>query len=475
MESGQVSIRHAGGVARIPLEDFSESARKALHIPQSLSLLKLDLEKILAAAQTPIEQLNLQYRGYLEQQEAEAKRAGNLEKVLVLREELKQFAGQGKVDYQAFPELEKKRRVYEEQLSQRRDIALEALKPELAGYQHTLQQLEVDLTKSGDLEEAIKVRGERERIDKLAGDETALLGLAAFSKKPGESPAGKTGGLNGYFALVASLVSDAVASVNLDSGDVKVLYKFKEQAGPRGIAVGPSGALYVGLRYGGMNVVRLTPEAGGGFDVGDYCGRISSFGSGKLRISDKGELLVAGDTTGSISRFDLETGRPNGMVGPDEMGNVVGLDIAGNEVYVVEALGQRIAKLKLRSSSARETWLTGQPEPSLKRPTGIAVGHNGNLFVTNTESPIIPEFSQRTGEFVGTFFDLKGVGASSANEIRYLPGLKSYFVLSQGKILQLDPNGKLLREYPLAPTIGDGTALAVVNKAQVAKGLAGKL
>jgi DNA-binding beta-propeller fold protein YncE len=475
MESGQVSIRHAGGVARIPLEDFSESARKALHIPQSLGLLKLDLEKILAEAQTPVEQLNSQYRGYLEQQEAEAKRAGNLEKVLVLREELKQFAGRGKVDYQAFPELEKKRQVYGEQLQKRCDIAVGVLKSQLGGYQKALQEFEMDLTKSGNLEEAVKAREERERIGKLTGEGKALLGLVAFSDMPGESPAGKVGSLDGYFALVASMTSEAIASVNLDSGEVKVLHQFKEKTGPRGIAVDPAGTLYVGLRYGGMNVIQMTPKVEGGFEVKDHSGRVGPFGAGKLRISSKGELLITGDATGSIFRFDLKAGKPNGAVGPDNMGNAVGLDATGDEVYVVEVFGGRIAKLQLRNSSAKETWLTKQLEPSLKRSTGIAVGHNGNLFVTNTESSVIPEFSQKTGEFVGAFFDLKEIGASAANEIRYVPSLKSYFVMSEGNILQLDLNGKLVRKYPLTPAISGGQAVEVVNKAQVAKVLADQL
>lgn len=475
VEAGQVSIRHAGGVARIPLGDLSESAREALQIPQSLGLLKLDLEKILAGVKTPVEQLDLQYRDYLEQQEAEAKRTGNLEKVLVLREELKQFAGQGEVDYKAFPELEKKRRVYGEQLSKRRDIAVAMLKPKLAGHQKAIQQFEMELTKSGNLEEAVKAREERERIGELAGDETALLGLLAFPQVAGESPAAKNGSPDEYFALVAAMSSEEIASVNLDSGEVKVLHKFQEKTGPRGIAVDPSGTLYVGLRYGGMNVIQMTPKAEGGFDVKDHSGRVGPFGAGKLRISSKGELLITGDATGSIFRFDLKAGKPKGAVGLDDMGNAVGLDVVGDEVYVVEVFGGRIAKLQLRNSSAKEEWLTKQLEPSLKRSTGIAVGHNGNLFVANTESSIIPEFSQKTGEFVGVFFDVKETGAAAADEIIYVSSLKSYFVMAWGNLLKLDLNGKLLRKYPLTPAISGGQAVSVVNKAQVAKALADQL
>ncbi|MFK5922639.1 MAG: hypothetical protein QM496_10700 [Verrucomicrobiota bacterium] len=475
VEGDVVVVKHDAGIARIALSDLSRSAQLALRIPRNLTLLKLDFVKILSDARSSLEKLDDQYRKYLQGLEDEARRSGNLERVLVLREELKQFTEHGEVDYKTFSDLKGKRQVYEDQLVKRRNKEAVLLKSKLSAYQKSISELEVSLTKKGDLEQAIKVREERARIGEVLTDQEALLALLGSPEKAKQQIETDQESDDEYYVLVASMASDAVASVNLESGEVKILHEFKEKSGPRGIAVGKSGVIYLGLRYGGMNVIALTPKDEGGFDVKDQSGRVGEFGAGKLRINEKEELFIAADAAGIVYRFSLKAGKPMGMIGADGMGNVIGLDVVEDEVYAVEVFGGRIAQMKLRNSSAKSTWVMRGIEPSLKRSTGIAVGHNGNFFVSNTESSIIPEISQKTGDMVNAFFDLKEVGLSAANDIRYVAALKNYFIMSQGEILRLDINGKLIRRYPLAPTVKGGPAIVVVNKKNLVKALADQL
>ncbi len=288
--------------------------------------------------------------------------------------------------------------------------------------------------------------------------------------------AAPTDGSDEYYALIASMTSHVIASINLSSGEIKTLHSFEKEEGPKGIAVDQKGNLYVSLRYGGMNVLRLTPkEDDAEFRVNDFTGLIGRYGPGKLRITDKAELLIAGGTMGMIYRYNVTNGRETTPMAPNHMNTVVGLDAAGNEAYTVEIFGRKLAKFELMPRSAKAFWLSKKPESSLNRSTGIAIGHNGNLLVTNTENSVISEFSNKTGKHLGVFFDLKPEGASSSSDIRYVPKLKCYFITAGNSIFKVDNTGKLLRKYQLNSDVKGGTAIVIVNKKQLAKSLAHKL
>lgn len=279
-----------------------------------------------------------------------------------------------------------------------------------------------------------------------------------------------------YYALIASMTSHVIASLNLSSGEVKILHSFEKDEGPKGIAIDRKGNLYVSLRYGGMNVLRLTPkENESGFLVSDFTGLIGKYGPGKLRITDKGELLVAGGTMGMIYRFNVVNGRETTPMAPRRMNIVVGLDAAGNEAYTVEIFGRKLARFELTPRSAKSFWLSKRPEPSLKRCSGIAAGPDKNLLVTNTENSVIAEFSSETGKHLGVFFDLKPEGASSSSDIRYVPELKCYFITAGKSIFKIDTTGKLLRKYQMTSDVNGGSAIVIVNKQHLAKSLADKL
>ena len=245
-----------------------------------------------------------------------------------------------------------------------------------------------------------------------------------------------------YFVLIASMPSHVIAAVNLDTGKVEILHTFKNEEGPKGIAVDQAGNLYVSLRYGGQNVLRLTPKEGeAGFNIDDFTGVIGRYGPGKLRMTDEGELLIAGGTMGMIYRYNISNGRERVPTAAANMSTVVGIDYSGSEAYAVEVFGLKLAKFEGVKQKAKVSWLSRKAEPSLKRSTGIAAGHDKNLLVTNTQSSVISEFSSVTGKPVGVFFDLKTVGVSAAGDIRYVPELKSYFVLAGGAIFNIDLQG----------------------------------
>ena len=298
--------------------------------------------------------------------------------------------------------------------------------------------------------------------------------IAGQTPKNGKLDAGDSREEDCY-VLFASMASEVIASLNLGTGEVKIIHKFEEQTGPRGIAVLQSGEIYVGLRYGGMNVIKMTPLEEGGFKIEEKSGRVGPYGAAKLRITEKGDLLVSGDATGGIFQFNLESGNPKPLTRQISIGNAVGLDVSGDTVYMVEVFGGRIARFKLKEHDALEDWLVSEPDAAMKRSTGITIGHNENLFVTNTDSSIIPEYSRKNGEYLGVFYDVKESGSGAADEIRYFPALNGYIVSSGGNFLWLDTEGNLVRKYPMAPKINGSQAFVVVNKKQLAPILADKL
>ncbi len=280
----------------------------------------------------------------------------------------------------------------------------------------------------------------------------------------------------GYYVLIASMESNVIAALNLSSGEVKILHAFKASEGPRGIAVDQSGKLYASLRYGGQNVVSLSAKEGKeGFVVEDFTGLIGRFGPGKLRMRGVDELLIAGGTMGVIYRYDVQSGRETTPIAAKDMSIVVGLDVVGDEAYVIEVFERKLAKFELAERSARAFWLSAKAEPSLKRSMGLAVGHHANVLVANTQKSTISEFSSETGKHTGVFFDMKTVGLSSASDIHYVPAMKSYFVAAGGAVFRIDTAGKLIRKYPLGDKVKGGSAIVVVDKEQLAKVLAAKL
>jgi len=468
-------IKHSGGMARVPLITLSKSARRSLNISPSLSLVQSDLELALAKIRIPMALVTEQYRKYLRGLALDSQQKGLLENVILVQQELESFPEGVKVNYGAFSKLEEMRNVYDAQLEKRRKEALNNIKDQLGTHYKELKEVEVLLTKAENLEQAIAARNEGTRIGELMKDPGQLLKMLGGSEEDEISGSGTS--LKGYFILVASMTSDLIASVNLDSGDVKILYKFPEKAGPRGIAAVKSGTIYVALRYGGMNVQKMTPKEGadGGFDVEALSGRIGPYGPGKMRITSKGDLLIAGDAAGGVLRFDLNSMKPKPSVTLESLTNAVGIDVSGDEAFLVEVFGGRIAKLKLKKNDAKGEWLTPRPDAVLQRSTGIAVGHNKNLFVANSESSLIPEFSMETGELIGEFVDMKEMGVSMASDIRYVSELSSYFIMAQGSIFRIDTKGELLRKYPMPGFVMGGPAIAVIRKKGLSKLLADQL
>ncbi len=297
----------------------------------------------------------------------------------------------------------------------------------------------------------------------------ALWAADGETKKKGGSSAR-------HFVLLASMPSEVIAALDLDSGEVTVLHHFSDKQGPKGIAMDSSGNLYVSVRYGGKNVLKLIPKKGErGFQVESFTGQFGRYGPGKLRMQAADELFIAGDSMGMIYRYQTRSGREGRPMAAKGMSSVLGLDVRGNDLYAVEIFGLKLVKFALDEKNTNAQWLSLEAEKSLKRSSGITIGPDGNILITNTQKSTISEFSTSSGKFTKLFFDLKSVGISSASDICYASALNAYLVAAGGVVVKLDAEGKLLQKYALGKEVKGASAIMVVDEKQLPKALADQL
>ena len=266
--------------------------------------------------------------------------------------------------------------------------------------------------------------------------------------------------------LVAGFGSDNVVKFDVTSGAAEVLANLVANDRPRGIAVDAQGDIYVSLRGGTQNVVKLIPDPGGSGElipIG-FTESIRGFGPGLISFNDEGELIVAGDASRVVFRHDGTTGDLIDSFTHSGCCNLVGLMVGGAYVYAGEYFQRKIFRCDL-STDPVECVLLISTTNNLDRPLGMTIGHTGNLFVANSLSSLIQEFDIDDGTFLGTFKDLSKFGLSGATDIHYDPGLGNYFISSGSSVYRVDANGDLIATYQSEDLVG-AYGLAVVAEAQ---------
>lgn len=108
--------------------------------------------------------LGAKYLGALERLEADLQAKGILENLLAVRKERETFAKSGMIGSDSIPELIRLRTVYQESLAPIRSAEEEASAKLRDAYVQRLESLQVELTRAGDVETAVKVKSEADTI-----------------------------------------------------------------------------------------------------------------------------------------------------------------------------------------------------------------------------------------------------------------------------------------------------------------------
>jgi len=209
------ALRYAPGMTALPV--FSSSILTSVVVAASLGLLSLGPE--LRAQETapgvpaslavlqerfdeqnellarPVSDLNQLYEKQLATLRETAKAAGDLDKVLILDEELRDYrSGFRDIPPKSFPELDRLRGIYSAELEKRQKALVEARFPFVASYIQQLEALSRELTRQDRLPEALAAREEAERMRKLK-DGTPPVGPVGGASSKAGAPAGRMKGI----------------------------------------------------------------------------------------------------------------------------------------------------------------------------------------------------------------------------------------------------------------------------------------
>jgi hypothetical protein len=128
-----------------------------------------------------------QYTAFLTKLETKLQAAGNLDRVLVAREEREKVLADGSVTTHKDPELDRSRESYLSRSDEIRRRTGEKEKELQTAYLTRLQAMETEFTKAGKIPAAIAARQERERIVTSAAAAAPASGTAAVSAGAGGS------------------------------------------------------------------------------------------------------------------------------------------------------------------------------------------------------------------------------------------------------------------------------------------------
>jgi hypothetical protein len=258
--------------------------------------------------------------------------------------------------------------------------------------------------------------------------------------------------------LVTGSRSDNVVRVDLASGAWEELYRFSERAGPRGLAVGEDGVIYVALHRSTGNVVTLTPSPGGGFARTSLTRKIGRFGPGSLFLDERG-LWVAGDTERAVLLFDERTGEELLSLRGNRT-NILGIVVVGDSIFTTEFFQRSLTHFDCSVFPPVVTRHAGRSE-QMDRPSGLTVGSSGNLVVASRAMPVLGEYDVLTGTFLGELENLGGEGVSGYRDIVYDPWTRTY-VAAEGETIHLfDAEGRRIASHRV-PVLHVASGIAIL-------------
>lgn len=249
---------------------------------------------------------------------------------------------------------------------------------------------------------------------------------------------------SGPIVLVAGYDSDNVVQFDLAARRWSEVAQLPKGSQPRGVAVSPTGEIFLGLHGGGKNVVRLVQQDGV-YQPQVLTEKIGRFGPGCL-LHGGSRIWAAGDTDRVIYEIDPATG---GILVPEQFknpNNIVGLAADNGMLYAAEYFQRSILRYALQKGPLAGERFIAKSE-HLDRPIGMTIGHNGNLFVANALKPTIVEFDRQSGAYVRTLADIGAAGQAGIHALLYAADVQRYFLAAGSDVHELDTEGKIVASY----------------------------
>ncbi len=262
----------------------------------------------------------------------------------------------------------------------------------------------------------------------------------------------------GPSVVIAGYDSDNVVRFDLTTGSWTEIAQLPKGSQPRGITVGDSGEIYVGLHGGKKNLVKLVPGKDS-TQMTDVTESIGRFGPGIL-VAGQGKIWAAGDTDRVIYRINPTSGQVEAPEQYRNRYNFVGLAASGDVLYAAEYFQRSIMRYDLKADAAAGDRFINK-SPHLNRPVGLTLGHNGNLFVANGLEPTIVEFDIKTGEYIRTFINLGMGGKEGIHGVIYVAETKHYYIASGSSLYEADEQGNLTASYN-SPALKKAYGIALV-------------
>ncbi|MFK5922640.1 MAG: hypothetical protein QM496_10705 [Verrucomicrobiota bacterium] len=183
VEAGQVSLGHAGGLARISLADLSRATRQALKLEPTMEMAQWDFDASIKGFRKRIEALDDTYASHLEKLEKSSKIEGVLDHVLEVRKEIESFRSGARLDLK-YDKLIKLRAIYDKEKNKRKNSIADDLELVLRQQQKDLRFVQKSLTIAGKVDEAILAKQKEEQVIVLLADrKEALDGLGLFASQ----------------------------------------------------------------------------------------------------------------------------------------------------------------------------------------------------------------------------------------------------------------------------------------------------
>lgn len=266
-----------------------------------------------------------------------------------------------------------------------------------------------------------------------------------------------------YELLVAGSLSDNVVAFNLDTAADRVVAKLANGSQPRALAISDAGEIVVALRGNEKQLVQLVPRnpkrPQGVLVAQPISTSIGRFGAGMIAFDARGRLLVAADTERNVRRLQIGSDHAHQTLSTGRRANTFGLAVHDQAVFVSEYFQKSIVRIDFTADPPTSRVLVDRSE-HLDRPCGLTIGHNGHLFVSSLQNDFVQEFDPHSGQFLGTFLDVKTLGTARMNDLLYDRRIEHYFLSSGDVVFELDRDGSLRNRYE-SPALKDAHGLAL--------------
>ncbi len=241
-------------------------------------------------------------------------------------------------------------------------------------------------------------------------------------------------------AYVTGFLSDNIVKFDLGNGDDEQVVALDSEDRPRGIAVDENNTLFIALRGGTQNILSYSEGSG----IASLTQSVGGTGLGMLEIIDGGRIAVAGDTGENIIIYDIDTGDEITSISVTNLGSTISLTSTESYLFTADYFDGEVAKYDYTSEIPSGTTFINT---NLDQPSGMTIGHGGQLVISDSGNGLVQTFDIESGAFLGTLIDTDVLPEGILRDVFWSAELDSYFLTKGNALYEISPSGSLLNAY----------------------------